>query len=395
MKCNKLKFGDEIRVISPARSMRIITEELREIAKRRFEEMGLKVTFAKHVEECDEFSSSSIESRVEDIHEAFLDKNVKAVITTIGGYNSNQLLKYIDYEIIKNNPKIFCGFSDITALCCSIYKKTGLITYYGPHFSSFGMERGIKYTIDYFKKSFLDEESKVRGKSSQAVIVGANGMGKFNSHESIVGPDGIEKFSSQGNIAGPDNVGEFKKQEVCKNKVNRETNTKNKTYMEIKLSEFWSDDPWYREQESRNFIPNDGYLVINEGKAEGTLIGGNLCTFNLLQGTEYMPSLRNSILFIEDDDLVDAETFDRDLQSTIHQPGFEGVRGILIGRFQKASAMTNEKLIKIIKTKRELNNIPVMANVNFGHVTPIATIPIGGWGRMSTGSKKIEVRTNN
>lgn len=132
-----MKFGDEIRVISPARSMKIITQELREIAKIRFEEMGLKVTFAKHVEECDEFSSSSIESRVEDIHEAFLDKNVKAVITTIGGYNSNQLLKYIDYEIIKNNPKIFCGFSDITALCCAIYKKTGLITYYGPHFSSF------------------------------------------------------------------------------------------------------------------------------------------------------------------------------------------------------------------------------------------------------------------
>lgn len=49
MKCNKLKFGDEIRVISPARSMKIITEELREIAKRRFEEIGLKVTFAKHV----------------------------------------------------------------------------------------------------------------------------------------------------------------------------------------------------------------------------------------------------------------------------------------------------------------------------------------------------------
>lgn len=350
MKCNKLKFGDEIRVISPARSMKIITEELREIAKRRFEEIGLKVTFAKHMEECDDFSSASIESRVEDIHEAFLDKNVKAVITTIGGYNSNQLLRYIDYEIIKSNPKIFCGFSDITALCCAIYKKTGLITYYGPHFSSFAMEKGIEYTREYFKKSFLDEESKVKGENNQ---------------ESTAGSD------------------------------NMETNTKNKTYMEIKPSEFWSDDPWYRDQESRNFIPNDGYLVINEGEAEGTLIGGNLCTFNLLQGTEYMPLLRNSILFIEDDDLVDAETFDRDLQSTIHQPGFEGVRGILIGRFQKASAMTNEKLIKIIKTKRELNNIPVMANVNFGHVTPIATIPIGGWGRMSTGSKKIEVRTNN
>ena len=68
-----------------------------------------------------------------------------------------------------------------------------------------------------------------------------------------------------------------------------------------------------------------GYLVINEGKAEGKLVGGNLCTFNLLQGTEYMPDIKDSILFVEDDYRSDAATFDRDLQSLIHQPGFESV----------------------------------------------------------------------
>lgn len=60
-------------------------------------------------------NSSSINSRVEDIHDAFLDTNVKAIITCIGGFNSNQILEYIDYSIIENNPKILCGFSDATA----------------------------------------------------------------------------------------------------------------------------------------------------------------------------------------------------------------------------------------------------------------------------------------
>ncbi len=54
------------------------------------------------------FFSSSIESRVEDIHEAFKDKNIKAILTVIGGFNVNQILEYIDYDLIKNNPKILC-----------------------------------------------------------------------------------------------------------------------------------------------------------------------------------------------------------------------------------------------------------------------------------------------
>lgn len=95
-------------------------------------------------------NSSSIQSRVEDLHNAFLDKNVKAILTCIGGFNVNQILEYIDYSIIKNNPKIICGFSDITALINAIFAKTGLVTYHGTHFSSFGFEKDIEYTNQYF-----------------------------------------------------------------------------------------------------------------------------------------------------------------------------------------------------------------------------------------------------
>jgi len=317
----KLKAGDEVRVIAPSRSLSIITKESREIANKRFEDLGLKLSFGKYVEETDDFASASIESRIEDLHQAFGDKNVKAIITVIGGFNSNQLLKYIDWDLIKNNPKIFCGFSDITALNNSIYAKTGLITYSGPHYSSFGQELYFDYTLEYFKKCLLSDEP-----------------------------------------------------------------------FEVLSSGDWSDDLWFMDQKDRKLIKNSGWLVINEGQAEGTILGANLCTFNLLQGTEYMPDLRNSILFLEDDETSKPYDFDRNLQSLIHLSAFSGVRGIVVGRFQKASQMTDAKLKKIIQTKSELKNIPVIANVDFGHTDPKITFPVGGEVRiMSDNNPKITI----
>lgn len=139
----KLRKGDEIRVIAPARSLSMISEESRAIANKRFEELGLKISFSKNCEVTDEFTSSSIEERIDDIHEAFLDNNIKGILTVIGGHNSNQLLSYIHYDLIQNNPKVLCGYSDITALSNAIYHKTGLITYSGPHYPTFGMMKGI------------------------------------------------------------------------------------------------------------------------------------------------------------------------------------------------------------------------------------------------------------
>ncbi len=303
----KLKEGDEVRIIAPSRSLAIISEESKKIADKRLSELGFKISFGKHVEEKDEFLSSPIESRIQDLHEAFSDPNIKAILTVIGGFNSNQLLQYIDWDLIKQNPKIFCGFSDITALNNAIYAKSGLVSYSGPHYSTFGQELYFDYTLEYFKKCLLSEQ-----------------------------------------------------------------------LFEISVSDKWSDDLWYKNQKERNLIENDGFLIINEGESSGTIIGANLCTLNLLQGTEFFPGLVNSILFIEDDEESLSHTFDRDLQSLIHLPDFKDVKGIVIGRFQKASKITNDILIKIIKSKKELNNLPIIANVDFGHTDPRITFPIGG-----------------
>lgn len=322
----KLKAGDEVRVIAPSRSMAILKDDCINLATKRLEELGLKVTFGKHVLEADpDYMAADAKARAEDLNDAFADKNVKAILTVIGGFNSNQILRYIDFENIKNNPKIFCGFSDITILSDSIYAKTGLVTYSGPHYSSFGMKKGfMEYEMEYFKKMFLEEKE-----------------------------------------------------------------------IEVKSSEEWSDDAWFIDQENREFIKNDGMFIINEGEAEGKIVGGNLCTLNLLQGTEYMPSIEDSILFIEDDEMAGKlffVEFDRNLISLIMQPGFKKVKGIVIGRAQKAACMTNEKWIKLIKNKPELANIPVIAGADFGHTTPIITFPVGGTAKLIAKDGKIELK---
>lgn len=317
----KLEKGDEIRVVAPSCSLGIISAPLREIANNRLKDLGFRISFGKHVEEMDEFNSSSIKSRVGDLHRAFLDKKVKAVFAVIGGFNCNQLFKYIDWNIIKNNPKILIGYSDTTALQNAIFTKTGLVTYSGPAWSTFGQKLHFDYTLDYFKKCLME-----------------SGL------------------------------------------------------IDIKPSTHWTDDEWYKDQDKRNPVQNDGWLIINKGQASGTLIGGNLCTLNLLQGTEYMPDLKNSILFLEDDDTSKYVDFERNLQSLIHLPTFKGVKGIVIGRFQNASQMTTEKLIKIIKTKAELKNISVIANVDFGHTSPLVTFPVGGEVSIDTNKKSIVIK---
>jgi muramoyltetrapeptide carboxypeptidase len=248
----KLKIGDKIMVVAPSRSLSLLSKKNKEIAEKRFNELGLKVSFSKNILEKDDFISSSIKSRVDDLHQAFSDKKVKAIFTVIGGYNANQLLRYLDFDLIRRNPKIFCGYSDITVLQNAIYAKTGLVTYSGPHFSTLGMKKGIDYSLEYIKRCLFDKR----------------------------------KFK-------------------------------------VEPSKRWSDDLWYLDQENRKFIKNKGFLPINYGNAEGTIIGGNLCTLNLLQGTEFMPSLKGAVLFLEEDDLakdVVAMEFDRNLQSILHLP---------------------------------------------------------------------------
>ena len=317
----RLKKGDKIMVVAPSRSLKLIKADCRQIAEERLKNLGLEVVFAPNTvdENCDMTVSTDVKKRVEDLHTAFADKSVKAILTVIGGFNSNQLIKHLDYDLIRNNPKIFMGFSDITALHTAIYAKTGLVTYYGPHYSSIGMLKGNEYTLEKMVKTL------------------------FGGHK-----------------------------------------------QELEASDMWSDDTWFLDQENRKFIENEGWWHIQKGQAKGTIIGGNLCTFILHLGTPYRPKFeKDTILFIEDDEMSDLLTFERNLQALINQDDFTNVKGLVIGRFQNNSKINREKLEFILKNKPELNNMPIIANIDMGHTTPIATIPLGGKCEIFDGKIKI------
>jgi muramoyltetrapeptide carboxypeptidase len=302
----KIRSADEVRVIAPSSSIKqpYITMQVRQAATSQLNSMGLKVSLGGHVEEIDEFGSSSVQHRLEDLHAAFADKNVKAILTAIGGFNSNELLKHIDYDLIKENPKILCGYSDITALQNAIYAKTGLVTYSGPHYFTFGVKHDLAYTESNFKKCLFEEKP-------------------FE-----VKPSG--------------DITEWSGKKVA--------------YLNYK---------------------NNGPWVMKKGEASGKIVGGNLCTLSLLQGTEFMPKLKNNILFIEEDGEFGANYFARNLQSLFQLPDSEKVQGLVIGRFQEDSGMTRNMLDKILKVIVK-SDIPILANCDFGHTYPMTTFPIGG-----------------
>ena len=150
----KLTPGMHIRVVSPSSSIEHIGGfEANLAAKERLEKLGFTVSFSEHYLENDMLGSASIESRVADIHVAFSDDSVDAILATIGGFNCNELLPYLDFELIARNPKIFCGYSDTTALLNAIYSKTGMKTYMGPSYSSFKMDALQDYQTESWLKA--------------------------------------------------------------------------------------------------------------------------------------------------------------------------------------------------------------------------------------------------
>ena len=125
----KLLPGDTICIIAPSKSLSTITKEQRKASEKKLKELGFNIVYGDHVEEINEFNSSSVASRIADLHQAFRDKKIACILAAAGGFNSNQLLRHIDWDLITNNPKIFCGYSDITTLLTAFYTKTGLVTY--------------------------------------------------------------------------------------------------------------------------------------------------------------------------------------------------------------------------------------------------------------------------
>jgi len=311
----KLKPGDEIRILALSRSLggamqsAGFTEEDVAFAVARLEALGLKVSFGRWVGECNAHLTASPEHRLEDAHQAMADPSVKAILAVTGGIGAIQIMDGIDYDLVAKHPKIICGYSDIGYLANAIFARTGVVTYYGPNFTSFMMREGADYTLAGFRKCLFEEAP-----------------------------------------------------------------------LHLQPAVQWSDDAWHKDQVKRTFHANDGWWCIQPGVADGTVIGGSYWILNMLQGSKFFPSLRQAVLFLEHpaEGKATLMSLDSGLRALALQPEFPQVRGIVLGRYAQNGGVTQANLTELLQQIPALNGLPIIANVDFGHTTPAATLPLGG-----------------
>ena len=153
MRAEKLKRGDTIGIIAPSEP---ITKEYMKKSIKIFEDMGFKIKLSKNIYKNTLGYSATPEEKASDINDMFSDKEVKAIISAVGGDNSFNCLGLIDYENIKRNPKIICGYSDATNYLEAIYTKTGLITYHHLEMIDLGRKSKKDFEFSQFKKILID-----------------------------------------------------------------------------------------------------------------------------------------------------------------------------------------------------------------------------------------------
>ncbi len=150
MKPKVLKKGDTVGLVTP--STYVSSPDEIATAVRTAEYFGLRVKMGANVRKRAGYLGGSVAERAADIHAMFADPEVKAVFAIRGGYGSAQILPALDYDLIGRNPKIFQGYSDITAMHLAIHQKTGLVTFHGPVMLS-----GFTgYTIDHFRRALFE-----------------------------------------------------------------------------------------------------------------------------------------------------------------------------------------------------------------------------------------------
>ena len=155
IKPNALKIGDTIGVCAP--SGPIVGDNIQELeeAKKIVEEKGFKVKLSKNIFLNTNGYTATAKERADDLNEMFRDEEVKMIWCAKGGENSNSLFEYLDYEMIRDNPKIICGFSDITSITNMISEKTGLVTFSGTNFKTIATDE-TDYSFKEIIKRFVD-----------------------------------------------------------------------------------------------------------------------------------------------------------------------------------------------------------------------------------------------
>ncbi len=149
--------GDTIAFVAPAGKL---DKERMELARKRLEEMGFHVSVPENLYRTRGYLAGTDKARADELMKAFKNPEIKAIFPGTGYYGATRILDRLDYELIRKNPKVLIGFSDITAIHLAVNSKTGLVTFHSPNpMYGLGSKNGLSdFSAEYFWRSFLQEK---------------------------------------------------------------------------------------------------------------------------------------------------------------------------------------------------------------------------------------------
>lgn len=335
IKANKLRKGDKIAVVSlswgGAGDEKIIARYER--AKGRLEkEYDFEVVAMPHALKGSEFVDQHPELRAKDWMDAFSDPSIKGIFSAIGGSDTIRLMPYIEYDVIKNNPKVFLGYSD-TTVNHFMMLKAGVASYYGPSIlAEFAENVSLHdYTKSYFEKALFEE-----------------GMTEILPAESWTSQYLPWHIESNNHIK--------------------------RTMIEDKK----------------------GYEVLQgSGRVEGHLLGGCIEVLDWLRGTELFPNLevwQDSILFLEtSEEEPSPESILFQLRSLRAVGVLDVIKAIFFAKPFNETYYEDYKniLLRVVKEEMKRDDLPILYNGNFGHTAPMHPILYGSQMVMDLDQKRI------
>jgi muramoyltetrapeptide carboxypeptidase len=156
IKPKALKHGSTFGVIATGNPITLCNDNAITRSYNFLREKGFKIIEAECCRKNTGHTAGTVNERVDNLHQFFLDPKIDAILTFWGGYNTHQLLEYLDYDLIRDNPKILLGYSDVTSLQIAVFRETGLVTFSGPAAITFAKPVVPDFTWDYLEKTLIN-----------------------------------------------------------------------------------------------------------------------------------------------------------------------------------------------------------------------------------------------